>query len=300
MTENLQADVLRVSTAQKKKIDMDVFVHESIGSTNDWSLKRCGTNQSLPFACFAERQTDGRGRRGKRWLMKANTNIAMSICWYYDLSQLSLHLLPLSIALAVADTLETMKLQRVQIKWPNDVYVGGGKIAGILIETCPLKNDQSVERSKAPMRSAKKYSTAAQPTAVVIGIGLNVDMPEPEVSSSEMPLTAVPITDIRRELIRQLGANCQLPDRGSVAATLLQNVVASCQNFPHDTRRILDDFRLRYDYCKDRLVDIHLENDTVLSGIARGVSDAAELVVEIDGEIRQFNSAEVSVRPVER
>ena len=69
--EYLQADILKQKAADKSKVILDVVVHESIDSTNNWSLQQCKSGRVLPFACFAEEQTSGRGRRGKHWLMSA-------------------------------------------------------------------------------------------------------------------------------------------------------------------------------------------------------------------------------------
>jgi len=164
MTKDLRADRVSANIANESVagIAMDVTELETVDSTNSWCLRRCETGKALPFVCFAQEQTSGRGRRGKQWHMAACSNIAMSVAWPFATSDRSLPLLPLSIALAIAETLEALNLKQVQIKWPNDVYVQGVKIAGILIETQPVKNRQNNNDEKQ--------------LAVVIGIGLNYDM----------------------------------------------------------------------------------------------------------------------------
>ena len=62
----------------------------------------------------------------------------------------------------------------------------------------------------------------------------------------------------------------------------------------------LEKFRASYDFCKQKKVEIILDNKEVLSGIAQGVNDNAELLVLVDGELRVFNSADVSVRADKR
>ena len=270
--KGLQSDILKARVAEKCHVGMSVVVHQSIDSTNNWSLQQSKAGRSLPFACFAEQQTHGKGRRGKHWFMPAYSNIAMSIVWPFDLSRQALHLLPLSVALAIADTLESFKLRQVQIKWPNDVYVDGKKIAGILIETQPLK----------------KTSIGEQQTAVVIGIGVNYDM-------SSLSETGLPdFTDIVDEInIQEI--KCR-PGRTDVASMLLKNVVDVCQNFPEKSKQYLERYRAQYDYCRAKNVQLILDNNEVVSGIAQGVNDEAELVVMVEGKKCVFNSAEVSVR----
>lgn len=273
-TGPLNAEALKAGVAIINHVDMDIVVHELIDSSNSWSLQQIKAGKALPFACFAEQQTQGRGRRGKHWVMTANSNIAMSLVWLFSLSYQQLQLLPLSIAMAIAETLECHKLKNVQIKWPNDIYVKGKKIAGVLIET--------------------KYVDVSQ-VAVVIGIGVNFDMDDDMLSllrSDSQNLLAV--TDICGECESQ-GFE-KKPDRQLMAITLLQNVITVCQQFQQQSKNYLEKFRTQYDYCKGKNVEVILDNNEVLSGIAQGVNDNAELLVLIDGEQRVFNSADVSVK----
>ena len=276
----LQADSLAAAVVSKLDVALDVVVHQSIDSTNSWCLQQSGSGRALPFACFAEEQTSGRGRRGKRWLMSSN-NIAMSLAWPFVLPEQPLHLLPLSIALAIVATLENFGVKQVQIKWPNDVYVQGKKIAGILIETQPVK---SVRLDN---------NVAGKQVAVIIGLGLNYEMlGSARVDGNELLL----LTDLCEQIALQKTA--LVPERHVVASELLCNVVAVCRDFMRVSEESLKKFRRSYDFCKQKQVDIILDKET-LSGIAQGVNDDAELLVLIDGELRAFNSAEVSVRPGE-
>jgi len=277
---SLLADGLKESLAKKRGVVLDVTVHQSIDSTNSWCMQQSKSGKSLPFACFAEEQTSGRGRRGKQWLMSSGSNIAMSLVWPFVLSEQSLQLLPISIALAIVETLEDLGLQQVQIKWPNDVYVQGKKIAGILIETQPVKEGR-----------AEVSEPGAKPVAVVIGLGLNYDMQMSGLMAGGEKLV---FTDICEQFKEQ--AVTIVPERNAVAADLLANVVAVCRDYRQTAAASLKKFRESYDYCGQKNVEIILDNAEVLSGVAQGVNEEAELLVLIDGRQRAFNSAEVSVR----
>jgi BirA family biotin operon repressor/biotin-[acetyl-CoA-carboxylase] ligase len=278
LLQRLQAELLEAAVAETGAVDVDVVVHESIDSTNNWSMQQCKSGKTLPFACFAEDQTAGRGRRGKQWTMSAYSNVAMTLVWPFSAPYQQLQLLPISIAIAIAEALESLRLQQVEIKWPNDVYVQGKKIAGILVETQPLK------------QMGSDYDEIKR-IAVIIGVGLNYDMSDVRVDGLEvMPL----FTDVCGQL--QLQQNDVAPDRTAVAAELLRRMVLACQNFGPDSKRCLEKFRTRYDFCKNKNVEIILDDKQVLSGIAQGVSDNAELLVLIDGRQHVFNSAEVSVK----
>jgi len=85
-------------------------------------------------------------------------------------------------------------------------------------------------------------------------------------------------------------------DRNFVALTLLQRVINVCQNFQQNSAQYLDKFRRHYDFCKDKSIEITLDDGRVLSGVAQGVGDNAELQVLIAGRQHVFNSAMVSVK----
>jgi len=273
MQDRLQPDIIKAAVIENNNLDVDIVVHQTIASTNSWSLQQCKSGRVLPFASFAEQQTEGRGRRGKQWIMSPNSNIAMSLSWPLVVSSMQLHMLPLSIAMAIVATLEDLGLMHVRVKWPNDVMVQGKKIAGILIET------QSVDRDVV---------------AVVVGIGLNYKMPVQKILKQEGSSVFSEITDVERELTTQEA--CRVTDRTAVAASLLKNTVDVMQNYVSEPKRYLEKFRRQYDYCKDKEVEVVLDNGVMLSGVAQGVNDSAELLVMVDGESQTFNSAEVSVK----
>jgi len=310
-------------------VTLDVVVHKSVDSTNSWCLRQSKSGKGLPFACFAEQQTSGRGRRGKRWLMSAHSNIAMSLAWPFVLSTQSLNFLPLSMALAIVDTLEGIGLKQVQVKWPNDVYVQGKKIAGILIETQTVISRDGVyaencleqfQRMSMDGRPCSRYgarnqeggaikneqviesvtdekSTNGKQLAVVIGLGLNYQMIESDRISDQTQsgkMQSLVLTDICQQIESQ---NITVrPTRNSVASALLCNVITACQNFSQVPGESLEKFRASYDFCKQKEVKIILDNNEVLTGVAQGVNDNAELLVLVAGELRVFNSADVSVR----
>lgn len=251
---------------------LDVIVQPTVGSTNDWCLQQCKSGRALPFACFAEEQTSGKGRRGKRWITAPGSNIAMSLSWSFTISHLPMQLLSFAIAIAVVNTLSAFRLKHIAIKWPNDVYIHDRKIAGILIETL----------------TSGKGDDGEVESAAVIGVGLNVDMPDEYIAS-----TSVTLTDITQEL---KSLSMDAANRQDVASLLLQNIVSACEKFSSNYLSVLDEFRDRYDYCKNKTVEILLDNQETLSGVAMGVNDAAELLVMVDGKVRAFNSAEVSVK----
>lgn len=130
---------------------------DSSESTNNYALNLLRKKQ--PFEGTIVRtfcQTLGRGQRQKQWESEDFSNLTFSLIYYPVFLSVSKQFqLSKAIALGVADFVKsTAKIEDVKIKWPNDIYVGNKKIAGILIENTV---------------SGNKISSA------VIGIGLNVN-----------------------------------------------------------------------------------------------------------------------------
>ncbi|WP_122662251.1 bifunctional biotin--[acetyl-CoA-carboxylase] ligase/biotin operon repressor BirA [Pseudomonas viridiflava] len=132
-----------------------VIVYDSIGSTNAAAMKLIAESVPTPFVVMAERQTAGRGRRGRKWVSPFGENIYYSLALRIDGGMRQLEGMSLLIGLAVLKTLREMGVQGAGLKWPNDVLVGQRKIAGILLE---LVGDP------------------ADVCHVIIGIGINVNM----------------------------------------------------------------------------------------------------------------------------
>jgi BirA family biotin operon repressor/biotin-[acetyl-CoA-carboxylase] ligase len=218
----------------------------------------------------------------------------------------AMNLLPLSIALAIVETLENLGLKQVQVKWPNDVYVQGKKIAGILIETQAIRRGQvseSVTDEKSTNgkpgngKSGSDKPANDKQLAVVIGLGLNYQMLKSNHKSDQTrpdQMKTLVLTDICQQIQSQKIA--VKPTRSSVASALLCNVITVCHNFSQVSAKNLEKFRDSYDFCKQKEVKIILDNNEVLTGVAQGVNGNAELLVLVAGELRVFNSADVSVR----
>lgn len=110
-----------------------LMVRESVESTNDEvrDLARAGAADGL--IVLAERQTAGRGRRGAAWFSPAGESLAFSILVRPEEPKALWPRLALAAGLAVAEAVETFGPQ-AGIKWPNDVWIGQRKAAGILVE----------------------------------------------------------------------------------------------------------------------------------------------------------------------
>lgn len=132
-----------------------VVIYESIDSTNAAALKLIAEQKPTPFVVMAERQTAGRGRRGRAWASPFGENLYYSLALRIAGGMRQIEGLSLVVGLAVLKTLRDAGVQGAGLKWPNDVLVGRRKVAGILLE---LVGDP------------------ADVCHVIIGVGINVNM----------------------------------------------------------------------------------------------------------------------------
>lgn len=126
------------------------------------------------FCCVADEQTAGRGRLGRVWSAPPGSALLASLLVRRRSAVLSG--LPLAAGLAVVAALEQSTGMATQVKWPNDVVVGGRKLAGLLCEVEPLASDPDV-------------------LAVAVGLGVNLrveSFPPDAVGISVHELTAPP------------------------------------------------------------------------------------------------------------
>lgn len=131
------------------------LVFDSIDSTNAEALRSIERGMAAPFLVLAERQTAGRGRRGRTWVSPFAENVYYSLVLRIEGGMRQLEGLSLVVGLAVMRTLQELGISGAGLKWPNDVLVGQKKIAGILLE---LVGDP------------------ADVCHVVLGVGINVNM----------------------------------------------------------------------------------------------------------------------------
>ena len=131
-------------------------IFQSIDSTNKYLSERADRPEYVRSVVLAESQLSGRGRRGKTWVSPFAANIYLSTLWGFERGAEALGGLSLAVGVAVRRALLQVGLKDVQLKWPNDIYVGQKKLGGILLEM---------------------LGDPAGHCSVVVGVGINVSMP---------------------------------------------------------------------------------------------------------------------------
>lgn len=231
-------------------------------STNS-ELQRLPAESRHAVAVLAERQAQGRGRRGRSWHSPFARNVYLSLGWRFDTGVGELGSLPLVVALAASDAIRAMGVGGHLIKWPNDLLLGGRKLAGCLVEV---------------------QGDASGPCTAVMGVGVNVRMP---CTADAEAAIDQPWTDIAS----------QVPgiSRNELAAVLLDRLLQSARSFGLFG---FDPFRERWaavDGLAGQAVSLLLAAGRV-AGTACGISDRGGLLVKTAKGVRECLTGEVSVR----
>jgi BirA family biotin operon repressor/biotin-[acetyl-CoA-carboxylase] ligase len=168
----------------------DVRVMQSVDSTNAEALRAIAEGRHMPQMVLAERQTAGRGRRGRPWVSPYAQNLYYSLALRIEGGMARLEGLSLVVGLAVVRALHAQGVTEARLKWPNDILVGDKKLAGILLE---LVGDPS------------------DVCHVVAGIGINVNMKlnnDVDRPWTSMRLQRMSLVD-RNELVVELNTQLQ-------------------------------------------------------------------------------------------
>lgn len=228
---------------------------ERTASTNDDALAAAGAGAPHGALFVADEQTSGRGRRGSRWLSRPGENLLFSVLLRPELQPEAASAMSLAVGLAVRDAI-TMRIDDpVLVKWPNDIVVHGKKLAGILMES---------------RMEGKRL------TALVAGIGLNVNMTEPDAEIAETATS-----------LALLGAE-ELERESLLVDVLIQLERRSEEYVQSGLRSMLEELR-RYDALDGRQVKV---GD--IEGTACGIGESGALLVRgFDGTLREARSGTV-------
>ncbi|MBX3659969.1 MAG: biotin--[acetyl-CoA-carboxylase] ligase [Ramlibacter sp.] len=240
-----------------------VEVLPEVDSTNSELMRRARAGQTEPVLLVAERQTAGRGRLGRAWHSQGAPAQPPDGGLPALTFSLGLSLAPRDwsgLSLAVGTSLAESLHPQVQIKWPNDLWLQGRKLAGILIETAGAGGSSA----------AGRYA--------VVGVGINLH-PRPADGLSTAPAWL-------QERVPQIDAPQALQ---CVLAPLVQAlVVFEAEGFAP--------FQARFQ-ARDALRDQAVLLSDGTAGTACGVGGDGALLVHTSAGMKQITSSEVSVRP---
>ena len=229
------------------------------GSTNDdaRSLARKGAGQGT--VVLASRQTAGRGRLGRTW-ESPDGGAYFSAVLKPPVSPAEVASLALAVALGIADGLESLDCAP-SLKWPNDVFVGGGKVAGVLLEMA---------------------AEADRVDWVVVGVGVNVCRPiVPGAGAS----AAAYLRDF---------TGASVPE---VVGALLDGIASAYRRWVDDGFTALRaDYESRLMLSGVPVRVNGIDGSVIAEGVARGVDDQGRLLVESERGVVPVTAGEVTLR----
>jgi BirA family biotin operon repressor/biotin-[acetyl-CoA-carboxylase] ligase len=236
-------------------------------STNTVLMRRAAEGAASGTALVADRQTAGRGSRGRAWVASPGAGLTFSVLWVFPGGLARLSGLSLAVGVAVARALARCGADGVRLKWPNDVLHGDAKLGGILVE---LDGDDESGAARA-----------------VVGIGLNLRLPE---DIGDAAIGALPPTALDRIVAAPI-------DRHVLLAALLVELARVFDRFTADGFAGLRD---AWDAChawQGRPVRLLRDGRIEKEGVCAGAdADGALLLRTADG-LERCLSGDLSLRP---
>jgi BirA family biotin operon repressor/biotin-[acetyl-CoA-carboxylase] ligase len=240
----------------------DIEILDQTGSTNSDMLGRATRGAVSGSVLAAEIQTQGRGRRGRDWHSSPGGALTFSILWRFDQGAGFLSGLSLVVGIALARVLRKHGAADIMLKWPNDLLWRHLKLAGILIE---LAGD------------------VMGPTVAVIGIGINLRLPESVKARIDQP-----VVDLARIGVEE--------DRNLLFARILGGLDTVLRQFSAEG---FAPFREEWDALhayQDKMVRVRMPDKSEIEGRVSGVGEDGALLLQTRSGPRKFYGGELSMR----
>ncbi len=244
-----------------RELGWAIHHHAVLASTNDEAQRLAKAGAAHGEVVIADKQTAGRGRRGRGWVSPARVNLHLSVILRPELPPQRAPELVSLVAVAAAETLLGFDVP-VGIKWPNDLEADGRKIGGILL-------DLSAEAGRIHF--------------VVVGLGLNLN-----ASREDFPEE---VRDVATSIRLQHGGPVS---RAEAAASLLGDLERWLDRFEAEG---FEPVRARYSELSSILGQpVRLiEAERTLEGVAESIDESGALIVrKQDGSVERFLSGDVT------
>jgi BirA family biotin operon repressor/biotin-[acetyl-CoA-carboxylase] ligase len=224
-----------------------LFIFDEVSSTNDYLIQHARQHKGKNAVCMAERQTAGRGRLGRQWVSPFAANIYLSLLWHFDADISELGGLNIVIAVTIAQViLAATPIMDLKLKWPNDIYWQNQKLGGVLIDI------------------VGEFSGGC---AAVIGIGINVNMPDASSLQIEKPWT-----DLRT-------ATGEPVSRNQLAGLLLNQLILNLRLLSESGTGYFIQLWNKMDYLVGKQVSIQSLN-AKHEGVAEKVNEQGHLLIK--------------------
>lgn len=247
-------------TAVRGRFDVDSV--DECDSTNSVLMRRASEGAPSGTVLVTDRQTAGRGRRGRTWLSSPESGLTFSLLWRFNRPLAAVSGLSLAVGVAVVDALAALGASGVQLKWPNDVLYQDAKLAGILVELSPDRRG----------------------ALAVIGIGLNLQPPPGDLPQPSQALSTILRTQ---------------PERHFLLAHLLIALAEVLDRFEADGFAALQARWQAHHAWQGRRVQLLGDAQEPIGGINRGADADGALLLETPQGVHRFLSGELSLRQMQ-
>lgn len=255
--------VLRAIGTEREWFYLEVL--DEVVSTNTHLMKAAAEGAPHVSCTVAHIQTGGRGRRGRTWVSQLGASLTFSLLWRFDCGATALSGLSLAIGVGLMRALRELGLNNVQLKWPNDVLIENKKLAGILID---LQGDME------------------GPSAAIIGVGINFNMPDGMLSNIDQPAIDIKRANNSGETISQ----------SLLLGTVLRHLADILRNFETQGFLCIRDEWLSYHAYQNKAVRMLMPDGRDVEGVVTGVADDGILLVDTALGLQRFSAGEISLR----
>ncbi|MCC6563088.1 MAG: biotin--[acetyl-CoA-carboxylase] ligase [Xanthomonadales bacterium] len=259
--ERLDEPAIRAALAASTRTRLRQLRIVAVTTSTNADLKLEAERLGSGSVLLAEAQTAGRGRRGRSWASPFAAGFLGSVFWRFERGLSDLGGLSLALGIALAEAWRAQEVD-VRVKWPNDLYIDGRKLGGVLIEA---------------------GGEFHGPSHVVVGLGLNIVLPASVREGLDQPVT-------------DLYANLASPmSRNAAIAVCIDALFGALLEFE---REGLASFVARWpavDALAGRAVDV-IEAQRRWHGQACGIDERGRLRVQVGDRVQHVDAGEVSVR----
>jgi BirA family biotin operon repressor/biotin-[acetyl-CoA-carboxylase] ligase len=248
---------------------VDLHLASTVTSTNDVIQSIPLIDKTKTILC-ADYQTKARGRRGRSWHNKSGASICMSIRMLANNTIKELYGLNIVIAISIIQAINSIQKTEIQLKWPNDIIILQQdhyyKIGGVLIEL---------------IASSKTTQD------IIIGIGINnTDVGQPS-SNIQQVVKIASLQSLYKTAI----------DRNIIISKLIRYISTNVDTFFTSGLPSFMELWKKFDAFYNKQVSVIAE-EKIFVGTALGINNKGGIIVNVNGEVRHFYAADVSLRPL--
>jgi BirA family biotin operon repressor/biotin-[acetyl-CoA-carboxylase] ligase len=256
-----KADILLALSANNQNKLADIYLLDSVNSTNDYLWQQLPENTNNVSVCIANSQTAGRGRRGDPWQSPNSGNLYLSLLWRLN-SPSDINGISILAGVALIQTLAAYDIHQLQLKWPNDLFYQQQKLGGILVES----------------RIGKQQH-------IMIGIGINYYLPNTSQQQISQATTSL-------SLLHE-----HPPCRNLLAGSLINNLMHALSQFEQDGLAPFSQQWADYDACFQQPITIS-DGDKHIVATGQGINSDGSFRYQIQDkkEIHSISSSDYSIK----